>query len=114
MSKIPETAHLWYTNKREVSKHLPVFYVLTILKSVNILEAQHYNHNANTRNSRPRLEPTQIISYHRLFPPPRVQVCPVIYTVVSRPALRLGAENCRLILGGVTNWLQWLGLSVCF
>lgn len=39
------------------------------------------------------------MSYHRLFPPPRFQVCPVTYTVVSRPALRLGAENCRLIRG---------------
>lgn len=36
LSKIPETAHLWYTNKREALKHLPVFYVLTILKSVII------------------------------------------------------------------------------
>lgn len=36
------------------------------------------------------------------------------HTVVSLPALRLGAENWRLMRGGVTNWFWWLGRSVCF
>lgn len=39
------------------------------------------------------------------FPPPPDYSWPTNHTVVSLPALRLGAENWRLIRGGVTNWL---------
>lgn len=41
LSGIPETAHLWYTNKREVLEHSPVFYVLTILNQLIFVGTQH-------------------------------------------------------------------------
>lgn len=62
------------------------------------------------RTQGPRLEPTQIISYHRLFPPPRIPSLSSNLDCSFPTSFETGAENCRLILWrchktGYSGWV---------